>query len=164
MKKNSDRPSSYSYTALVKKTDNGLYYAEFPDFKIPLPPDYDHYCFARTYYYETLDDCVGSAADYLGNFISTDEEYWTKNKATPFEDVKEDAETIMKHLVVVYMDTYRRRHTAMVSFCVEIPLWLKQKGDDEGVDYGEVLASALEEKFGLSEGEYDDYDDYDDED
>ena len=130
-------PTKYAYTALINKAKNdNMFCAKFLDLN------------RTTHYYFTIEDCIANLPDFLGQVMLYCELAEEKIKEpTAFSDVIVEPETVMKQLVVADMRQHRRAIIKMTNFMVTIPLWLKQKADDEGIDVNNVLENALIDMF-----------------
>jgi predicted RNase H-like HicB family nuclease len=124
-----------SYPALIYK-DNEAYSVEFPD----LPG-----CLT---FGKTLSDAMVSASEALGLFVATliEEDI----AVTPPSDiVKQKSDKGFYSIVTTDVDNYFTESKS-VKKTLTIPKWLNTKAERSGINFSQILQTAIKQKLGLA--------------
>ena len=126
------RPDYYSYTATFSKDDDG-WLVEFPDLER---------CATNA---ETLDEAIIQASNILEDYMALlERDNLIIPKATPYEKINAP----IKQRIVVSMQNARLRwQNKTVRRTVTLPAWIEQKALEKGLNFSQVLQSALMRKF-----------------
>ena len=126
------RPDYYSYTATFSKDDDG-WLVEFPDLER---------CATNA---ETLDEAIIQANNILEDYMALlERDNLIIPKATPYEKINAP----IKQRIVVSMQNARLRwQNKTVRRTVTLPAWIEQKALEKGLNFSQVLQSALMRKF-----------------
>ena len=126
------RPDYYSYTATFSKDDDG-WLVEFPDLER---------CATNA---ETLDEAIIQANNILEDYMALlERDNLIIPKATPYEKINAP----IKQRIVVSMQNARLRwQNKTVRRTVTLPAWIEQKALEKGLNFSQVLQSALMRKL-----------------
>ena len=127
-----NRPDYYSYTATFSKDDDG-WLIEFPDLER---------CATNG---DTLDEAIIQANNILEDYMALlERDNLIIPEATPYEKINAP----IKQRIVVSMQSARLRwQNKTVRRTVTLPAWIEQKALEKGLNFSQVLQSALIRKF-----------------
>ena len=127
-----NRPDYYSYTATFSKDDDG-WLIEFPDLER---------CATNA---DTLDEAIIQANNILEDYMALlERDNLIIPEATPYEKINAP----IKQRIVVSMQSARLRwQNKTVRRTVTLPAWIEQKALEKGLNFSQVLQSALIRKF-----------------
>ena len=127
-----NRPDYYSYTATFSKDDDG-WLVEFPDLER---------CDTNA---DTLDEAIIQANSILEDYMALlERDNLIIPEATPYEKINAP----IKQKIVVAMQNARLHwQNKTVKRTVTFPAWIEQKALKKGLNFSQVLQSALIRKF-----------------
>ena len=127
-----NRPDYYSYTATFSKDDDG-WLVEFPDLER---------CDTNA---DTLDEAIIQANSILEDYMALlERNNLIIPEVTPYEKINAP----IKQKIVVAMQNARLHwQNKTVKRTVTFPAWIEQKALKKGLNFSQVLQSALIRKF-----------------
>ena len=131
-------PEYYSYTAVFEKDDDGWWLVTFPDLER---------CATNA---ETLDEAIIQANNILEDYMALLEaDAATVPEPTPYEKVFAPDGGVKQRIVVPMEGARRRWKNKSVNRMVTLPSWMDQKGREAGLNFSQLLQSAVGRALGL---------------
>lgn len=126
----------YVYPALFYPEENGQFSVIFPDLG------------GIATCGNNLEDAISMAADLLCTWIlecKKDKEHMPK--PSNIREIELDGEGVFANLIVADIEAYTAKNNKSVKKTLTIPAWLNDIAEKEGVNFSQVLQSALKEKL-----------------
>ena len=132
-------PEHYSYTAVfTQDAGDGWWLVTFPDLER---------CVTNT---ETLDEAIIQANNILEDYMALlERDVGTIPEPTPFDKVSVPAGGVKQRIVVPMEMARRRWENKSVNRTVTLPSWMDQKGREAGLNFSQLLQSAVTNALGL---------------
>ena len=128
----------YSYTAVFKKDNDGWWFVSFPDLKR---------CSTNA---ETLDEAIIQANNILEDYMAIlERDVGVIPEPTPFEKVPVSVGEVKQRVVVPMEGARRRWKEKSVNRTVTLPAWMDQKGREAGLNFSQLLQSAVTNALAL---------------
>ncbi len=128
----------YVYPACFYPEENGQFSVIFPDLG------------DIATYGNGLEDAIGMASDLLCTWVLE-----CKKDKVPLPDpsdirmLRPDSEDAFVNLIVADIEAYMAKNNKAVKKTLTIPAWLNDIAEKEGVNFSQVLQSALKEKLNV---------------
>lgn len=132
-----NKPDYYSYTAVFSRDDDG-WLVEFPDLER---------CSTNA---DSLEEAIIQANNILEDYMAIlERDNYVIPEATPYEKINAKN----KQRIVVPMQNARLRwQNKIVKRTVTLPAWIEQRAIEEGLNFSQILQSALKRKFRVALG------------
>ena len=129
----------YLYPACFYPEENGQFSVIFPDLG------------GIATYGNDLEDAVDMATDLLYSWVL---ECKKDNEQLPtptgIKDVELEDDEAFANLIVADIEAYTSKNNKSVKKTLTIPAWLNDIAEKEGIDFSQVLQSALKERLHVS--------------
>ena len=126
----------YVYPACFYPEDNGQFSVIFPDLG------------GIATYGNDLEDAIGMATDLLCTWVlecKKDKEQLPD--PSNIREVEPEGENAFVNLIVADIEAYTAKNNKSIKKTLTIPAWLNEIAEKEGVNFSQVLQSALKERL-----------------